>query len=461
MADRRRVGVIAAVAVAATVVLGGQPNPYKTVEGWAKMPAGRTWGSTSAVDVDRDGKSIWVAERCGVNDCVDSALDPVLKFDENGTLVRSFGAGLILSPHGIEVDPDGNVWVTDCACTGAARKYAAANKKGHQVFKFSPEGKLLLTLGAPGGGSGADGFIQPNDVATAPNGDLYVAEGHGGDNARIVVFDRRGKYLREFGKKGTGPLEFDQPHALVFDSKGRLFVGDRSNNRIQILTQDGAFLQEWTQFSRPSGIFIRDETIYVTDSESGSIARERTDWKRGIRIGSLKDGKVTALIPDPNEAAKGTSAAEGVAVDAAGNIYGAEVGPKALKKYVASAGGTAQEPAAEKTSTAAGVYTAEQASKGEETYMSNCVGCHPAGTYTTPAFKNHWNGRQLSELFALVSETMPKQEPASLTPKEYAQALAYLLKINDVPTGKTELPTDLEALKKIKIEIPGATAEKK
>ncbi len=123
--------------------------------------------------------------------------------------------------------------------------------------------------------------------------------------------------------------------------------------------------------------------------------------------------------------------------------------------------GTAQEPAAEKTSTAAGVYTAEQAQKGEETYMAVCVACHPAGTYTTPAFKNHWNGRQLSELFMLVSETMPKQEPASLTPKEYAQAVAYLLKINDVPAGKTELPTDVEALKKITIEIPGATAEKK
>ncbi len=330
----RHAFTVAAVVSAAATLLSGQPNPYKTAEGWAKMPGERTWGSTSAVDIDRDGKSIWVAERCGANDCVESKLDPVLKFDENGTLVRSFGAGLILSPHGIEVDRDGNIWVTDCACTGASRKYAAANKKGHQVFKFSPAGKLLLTLGAPGGGTGADGFYQPNDVATAPNGYVYVAEGHGGDNARIVVFDRGGKYLREFGRKGTGPVEFDQPHALAFDAKGRLFVGDRSNNRIQILTQDGAFFEEWTQFSRPSGIYIRNDTIYVTDSESGSIVRARTDWKRGIRIGSLKDGKVTALIPDPNEDAKGTSAAEGVAVDAAGNIYGAEVGPKALKKYV-------------------------------------------------------------------------------------------------------------------------------
>jgi sugar lactone lactonase YvrE len=153
------------------------------------------------------------------------------------------------------------------------------------------------------------------------------------------VFDPAGKYLREFGKKGSGPGEFDQPHGLAFDSKGRLFVADRSNNRIQILDQDGRFLEEWHQFSRPSGIYIdKNDMIYVADSESGSVGngRSRTEWKRGIRIGSLKDGKVTALIPDPNEKATNTSAAEGVAVDGAGNIYGAEVGPRALKKYVRS-----------------------------------------------------------------------------------------------------------------------------
>ena len=94
------------------------PNPYRTVEGWAKMPEGRAWGSTSAVEVDKDGVSIWVAERCGANSCAGSNLDPVLKFDANGNLVKSFGAGMIVAPHGIFVDADGNVWVTDCACTG-------------------------------------------------------------------------------------------------------------------------------------------------------------------------------------------------------------------------------------------------------------------------------------------------------------------------------------------------------
>ena len=335
MSDRSRFLTLFAAFLAVSG-LAAQPNPYKTIEGWAKMPEGRVWGSTSAVDVAPNGKDIWVGERCAANDCVDSPLDPILKFDQNGTMVKSFGAGVgILSPHGIHVDRDGNVWLVDCACTGRSRDYATKNKKGHQVFKFTPDGKLLMTLGAAGGGTGAEGFFQPNDVVTDRAGTIFVSEGHGGDNARIVVFDKDGKYLREFGKKGTGPVEFDQPHALAFDSKERLVVGDRSNNRIQILDKSGKFLEEMSQFSRPSGVWIdENDVIYVADSESGSVEPSRKDWKRGIRIGSLRDGKVTALIPDPNETNKGTLAAEGVAVDAAGNIYGAEVGPRALKKYV-------------------------------------------------------------------------------------------------------------------------------
>ena len=325
------------------------PNPYQTIEGWAKLPDGRVWGSTSAVDIDRDGKSIWVAERCGANSCVGSNLDTVLKFDETGKLVKSFGAGLMAFPHGIHVDREGNIWVTDGqdnlprAARGAAvatPPAAPAKVIGHQVFKFSPDGKILMTLGKPGGnqpGEPSDpaSFYQPNDVLVAPNGDIFVCEGHGGANSRLIKFSKDGKFIKEIGKKGTGHGEFDQPHALVMDSRGRLFVGDRGNNRIQILDQEGNFLEEWYQFSRPSGMALdKQENIYVADSESGSVNRTRTDWKRGIRIGRLRDGMVTAFIPDPAENPPSTSAAEGVAVDAAGNIYGAEVGPKALKKYV-------------------------------------------------------------------------------------------------------------------------------
>ena len=221
-----------------------------------------------------------------------------------------------------------NVWVTD----GLGR-----NGKGHQVFKFSPDGKVLLTLGKAGvAGSGTDEFNAPSAVVTAPNGDIFVADGHGGNtNARIVKFSKDGTFIKTWGHKGSAPGEFDIPHALAMDSRGRLFVGDRQNNRIQIFDQDGKFLDQWAQFSRPSGISIdKDDKIYVADSESESVSKNHDGWKRGIRIGSAKDGSVTAFIPDPVEKTKGTSAAEGVAADAAGNIYGAEVGPKRVMKYV-------------------------------------------------------------------------------------------------------------------------------
>jgi sugar lactone lactonase YvrE len=305
------------------------PNPYRTIENWAKLPDGRTWGSTAGVAVDRKG-NIWVAERCGANSCAGSDLAPILEFDPSGRLRTSFGAGMFVFPHGITVDKDGNVWVTD----GDGK-----DGKGHQVFKFSSKGKVLLALGKAGvAGDGEDTFNKPSAVAIAPNGDVFVADGHGGNsNARIVKFSKEGKFIMTWGKKGAAPGELNIPHALAFDSKGRLFVADRGNNRIQIFDQNGKFIDQWPQFSRPSGISIdQNDVIYVADSESGSVAKDHAAWKRGIRIGSAKDGSVTALIPDPNTDPNysGTSAAEGVAVDAKGVIYGAEVGPKDLKKYV-------------------------------------------------------------------------------------------------------------------------------
>ncbi|MCU1338300.1 MAG: hypothetical protein JWO19_3881 [Bryobacterales bacterium] len=324
------------VVIGATVFAqnNSQPNPYRTIENWAKLPDGRAWGSSSAVDIDRDGRSVWVAERCGANSCAGKTEDPILRFDVSGKLVKSFGSGMFLFPHGIAVDKDGNVWITD----GQAR-----DGKGFQVVKFSPDGKVLMTLGKAGGGTEApESFNQPNDVAIAPNGDIFVAEGHtpGMGTAQILKFNKDGKFLKKWGKHGSAPREFEVPHALAFDARGRLFVGDRANNRIQIFDQDGKFLDQWKQFGRPSGLYIdKNDILYVTDSESTDKEGYgyNPGWKRGIRIGSARNGVVTAFIPDPlvpAGALPATSTSEGVAADADGVIYGAEVGSKSLKRYV-------------------------------------------------------------------------------------------------------------------------------
>ena len=308
------------------------PNPYRTVTGWAKLPDGRAWGSTAGVDIAPDG-TIWAYDRCGANNCDKSPLAPVLHFDKNGNTIASFGAGMFVMPHGIFVGKDGHVWIAD--------QMSVKDQKGAVVVEFTPDGKVVRTLGKPGVNVEThETFGAPTDVLVAPNGDIFVSDGHQGCNcnSRIVKFDKTGKYLMEFGGKGSGAGELNMPHTLAMDSQGRLFVGDRTNNRVAIFKQDGTFITSWTQFGRPSGVFIdQRDMLYVADSES----RDEDGYghnpgvHRGIRIGSVKDGKVVAYIPDPKPTG-GSSAAEGVAADRDGNVYGAEVGPKDLKKYVKS-----------------------------------------------------------------------------------------------------------------------------
>src|SRR5215831_18778949 len=316
---RDLVRLMLGVAVAATMALSAgrahaedpnnAPNPYRVVEHWAKLPEGRVWGQAIGVDIDRDGTSVWVFDRCGAKTCEGSNLAPIQKFDASGRLVASFGSGMFKWPHGLFSASDGTVWVTD--------------GKKQLVVQWAPDGRVLRTLGKAGvAGDGPDEFNSPSDVLVAPTGDIFVADGHGDfpvpkTNDRIVKYSKDGKFIKAWGRHGSGQGEFDEPHGLAMDSTGRLFVADRANNRIQIFDQDGKFVAEWKQFGRPSGVYIRDDIIYVAASQSNE--KVNPPFRRGIRIGSVKDGTVTAFIAasDPS-----VEMPEGVAVDKDGNVFG-------------------------------------------------------------------------------------------------------------------------------------------
>jgi sugar lactone lactonase YvrE len=320
-------------------------HPYRVMRDWAQLTLEkRPWGGSNGVAIDRDGKTVWATDRCSpgfVPGCLGSKANPIHHFDESGKEIRSFGGGMFVWPHSVHVDRDGNIWVTDSRAASAEErvKFPGEDRKGSVVVKFSPEGKVLMTLGTPGvRGNPPDALTDPNDVLTDPgNGDIYVSESHTNVEdpnlvARISVFDRNGKFLRTIGRTGTGPGEFRTPHAVRFDSQGRLIVADRHNHRVQILTKEGTYVGEYKEFSRVSGIAIdRNDTLYAADSESS--AERHPGWLKGIRIGSLKDGKVTMFVP-PHKADPDGAMGEGIAIDAAGNIYTAEATVRGVTKYV-------------------------------------------------------------------------------------------------------------------------------
>jgi len=310
-------------------------NPYRVIRDWAHID-GRAWGGSNGVAIDKDGRTVWATDRCSPGTtpgCANTSVNPVHHFDESGKEIKSFGGGMFAWPHGIHVDRDGNVWVTDARAD-------PATSKGSVVVKFSPDGKVLMTLGKAGvKGNPPEALTEPTDVVTDPgNGDVYVAESHTDVTdpnliGRISVFDKNGKFLRTIGKAGTGPGEFRTPHALEFDSMGRLVVADRHNHRVQILTKDGRFVREYDDFGRSSGLAIdRNDTIYTADSES--TERVHPGWQRGVRIGSLKDGKVTTFIPPHKTDAPEGAMGEGIAIDSAGNVYTAEANLRGVTKYV-------------------------------------------------------------------------------------------------------------------------------
>ncbi|HMG78595.1 MAG TPA: peptidyl-alpha-hydroxyglycine alpha-amidating lyase family protein [Xanthobacteraceae bacterium] len=333
---RDRVGVMLCVGLVGAAVFGAMtlsvsqvqaddpnsaPNPYHVVEHWAKLPEGRTWGQAIGVDIDRDGTSVWVFDRCAGKTCEGSNVAPIQKFDATGKRVASFGASQFAWPHGLFTAADGTIWVTD--------------GKNQTVMQFSADGKLLKTLGKPGvAGNGPDMFNSPSDVLIAPSGDIFVADGHGdfpvkGTNDRIVKFTKDGTFVKAWGHHGSAQGEFDVPHGLAMDSTGRLYVADRANDRIQIFDSDGKFVAEWKQFGRPSGIAIRNDIIYVADSQSSD--KVNAPFKQGIRIGSVKDGKVTAFIAgtDPK-----VEMPEAIAVDKDGHVFAGFTAATDVKEYV-------------------------------------------------------------------------------------------------------------------------------
>jgi len=333
----------------------GLANPAPDVTpNWGDLPAGREWGSTAGIDIDPIDGHVWAYERCGASsfgggvpvNCDSNPVDPIFKFDRhNGDILANFGGGIMMTPHGIHVDADGNVWVTDFAGN-------AAGTKGHQVHKFSSDGELLMSLGTAGQpGSGPNQFNQPNDVIVGPDGSIYVADGHNGQGltsnaameegraegstARIIKFAPDGTRIKEWGQIGVRHGEFRTPHALEFDSHGRLWVADRGNHRLEIFDQDGNYLESRYMYGRISGIFItEDDMLYAIDSESGPT--NHVGWRNGVRIGHIDEDRVTAFIQpfERDDRIYQGTAGEGVEVDADGNVYAAE-GPNSLS----SAGG--------------------------------------------------------------------------------------------------------------------------
>ncbi len=330
------------------------PNPYRLVEGWPTIPQsmnGGHWGEVIRVHVAHDG-NIWVFHRCfntvpeGSATCVNrgEANPPILQFDPAGKLLKSFGAGLFAYPHGFTVDSDGNLWVSDVndseTVLGMSTRNAASVVMGQEVLKLSPNGQVLMTLGKEGvSGNGPDTFDRPTGVAIAPNGDIFVTDGHSPNahnNGRVLKFSRDGTFIKSWGKKGSAPGDFDEPHDIFLGgSQNRIYVADRRNQRIQVFDQDGNFIVAWKQFGVPSSVFVgRDDSIYVGSGFPDPTAKRGET--RGIVVGNVLDGSLKAFIPDPadpDSLVRGTTSS-GIAADDEGSIYSADVAAHNLRKYV-------------------------------------------------------------------------------------------------------------------------------
>ena len=309
------------------------PNPYPhRSTDWAQIPPGMKWAALVGAIPGPDG-NLYVSHRCFQNSCEGRSEPPVLVFDSTGKLLRSWGTGDFVFPHGYFMDAHGDLWFTDAAGAGTTTGGAPAGR-GDVVLKFNRDGKLLQTLGKNGiAGEPSQGlFTQPTAVITNAKGEIFVAEGHDGDIAnRISKFAPDGRFIKTIITGGTAPGQVRIPHCLAFDSKGRLFVCDRGNNRISIFDQNGKFITAWKQFGRPSGILItKDDTIYVTDSESGGD--RNPGWPKGIRIGSARTGQVRQFIPDPQLWVADPAGAEQISIYN-GALIGSVVRRRELERF--------------------------------------------------------------------------------------------------------------------------------
>ncbi len=297
-------------------------NPYELVENWPQLPAGRSWGAAIGLLPDNTG-GLWMLFRS----------DPPINYiNADGEFEKSFGSGYIVQAHGFCMDNDGNLWAGDSGPFGDDPSVAG---RGFQIHKFNQDGEHLLSLGEAGvSNAGEHTFIGPTACAVAPNGNLVIADGHWPrpsnaqqDGDRLVEITTDGEFVRAVGKLGAGPGEFMGPHALAFDDQGRLYVADRSNNRVQVFDSDLNFLDEWRHFGRPSGVnVLEDGTLVVSDSESGArlpgpfIAPEggpqaeirNPGFQVGVRIGNVH-GALYDFIPGTRP--------EGLAADNMGNIF--------------------------------------------------------------------------------------------------------------------------------------------
>jgi hypothetical protein len=330
------------------------PNPYRLVEDWPTLPKsmnGRSLGRghQGARQQRRQHlglSSLFQHGTPGHATCIGrgDSNPPILEFDPSGMLLKSFGVGLFAYPHGFTIDGDGNLWVSDvndeATVLGVSAKNADGVVRGQEVLKLSPAGKMLMMIGKEGvSGNGPDTFDRPTGVAVAPNGDVFVTDGHmpnEHNSARVVKFSKDGRFIKTWGHKGAAPGDFDEPHDIfVGGSEGHVYIADRRNNRIQVFDQDGNFIAAWKQFGQPSSVFVgKDDSIYVGASFPEPAAKKGE--LRGIVVGNAKDGSLKAFIPDPADADKldvGTTAS-GIAADDAGTIYAADVAAHNLRKYV-------------------------------------------------------------------------------------------------------------------------------